>query len=536
MFALKRRLPSRATARSFARWFKASSAMPSAAPSTSSLQQPDLPNNQSAPIAYQDFGRNKPKVYYYLSDLDTTANHANEQSIHQLLAVPVSTEVASASRSDVENLAQYLFGQSISRADKLSYSQSLKLSFIRRLTPALSLLLPANFPVSVSSAYLPYSAWSMLGNSLSCAGGVLSIQCLLAAVGLGHSLAVPSAAAIQWVLKDGLGQLGGMLFAAYVNVSFDSDAKQWRFLSSLMLDCSTAVEIVTPLFPSLFLPLAAAANVGKNVAWISATASRAAIHRSFLTEENLADVTAKAASQSIAASLVGTALGVGLSYAIGSDSATILTVFGALSFGHIICMYKSLNSVPMATLNRQRSERVFLNFIQSNSILSPEQVRQSENFVRLFRSTLEHSSVVRSPSLNDCVQAYQQLHHHLTISQGMLGLIAQFDQEQFFLTASVTGARSVKIMMLIKLDATSGDVIAAHFMMAHVRQSIENHYSESSTSLTNSQLRDIIQSSLSLMQSYRADFLASLEIAGWNCEHLFLEHDKLMRINVFRRH
>ena len=61
---------------------------------------------------------------------------------------------------------------------------------------------------------------------LSAAGGVLSTQSMLYflfsclqsfnrfAVGMGAG-AVPMAAALNWVLKDGLGQLGGMAFTAY---------------------------------------------------------------------------------------------------------------------------------------------------------------------------------------------------------------------------------------------------------------------------------------------------------------------------------
>ena len=59
---------------------------------------------------------------------------------------------------------------------------------------------------------------------LSAAGGVLSTQSMLYlpslsltvsfAIGMGAG-AVPMAAALNWVLKDGLGQLGGMAFTAY---------------------------------------------------------------------------------------------------------------------------------------------------------------------------------------------------------------------------------------------------------------------------------------------------------------------------------
>jgi hypothetical protein len=41
-----------------------------------------------------------------------------------------------------------------------------------------------------------------------CGAAVLSMQALLYAVGLGAG-SIPVAAALNWVMKDGLGQLGG---------------------------------------------------------------------------------------------------------------------------------------------------------------------------------------------------------------------------------------------------------------------------------------------------------------------------------------
>jgi hypothetical protein len=50
----------------------------------------------------------------------------------------------------------------------------------------------------------------------------------------------------------------------------------------------------------------AATHAGKNVCYLSSSASRAAIHNSFAIRENLADITAKSGSQSIITSIVGT--------------------------------------------------------------------------------------------------------------------------------------------------------------------------------------------------------------------------------------
>ena len=50
-------------------------------------------------------------------------------------------------------------------------------------------------------------------------------QSLLLAVGVGAQRSLPAAAAINWILKDGLGRLGRLSVAARFGHSFDSDLK-----------------------------------------------------------------------------------------------------------------------------------------------------------------------------------------------------------------------------------------------------------------------------------------------------------------------
>ena len=216
-----------------------------------------------------------------------------------------------------------------------------------------SYLLPAGYPGTVASAYPRYAGWSFVAMAFSSAGGVLSMQSLLFAVGVGSG-SVPLAAALNWVIKDGLGQLGCVLYAALINTRFDSDPKRWRMISAMASDAATALEVLTPLFPKAFLPMAAVANIGKNIAWLSASATKAGLHQALATHGNLADVTGKAGSQNIAASTIGTLIAVLLSPLVGTDTWTLLGAFSVISACHISCIYMSLKSLPLPTLNHGR--------------------------------------------------------------------------------------------------------------------------------------------------------------------------------------
>ena len=90
-------------------------------------------------------------------------------------------------------------------------------------------MLPYEYPHSVDAGYRNFALYQFIGATSSSAACVLSTQCLLHAVGLTSSTALGLSAALNWVIKDGLGQVGGILFASYLGNSkaFDSDPKKW---------------------------------------------------------------------------------------------------------------------------------------------------------------------------------------------------------------------------------------------------------------------------------------------------------------------
>lgn len=89
-------------------------------------------------------------------------------------------------------------------------------------------------------------------------------QALLYAVGLGKG-AIPTAAAINWVLRDGIGYLSKIMLSKYGR-HFDVHPKGWRVLSDLLENASYGLELLTPVFPHLFVYLGAVAGAGRSAA------------------------------------------------------------------------------------------------------------------------------------------------------------------------------------------------------------------------------------------------------------------------------
>jgi hypothetical protein len=259
--------------------------------------------------------------------------------------------------------------------------------------------LPAQYPKSVAPGYSKFAALGFCASVAGSTGMVLSTQTLLLAVGIvsvGSNEASVMAGALNWVLKDGVGQLGGVIFASKMGLSrrFDSNPKKWRMVAALALDAANLMEIVSPGQPAaMILPIACLANILKNIGFLTASASRAALHQSLGVAGNLADVTAKAGSQSMAAGLLGTALGVGVSTLLQHNAESFVVAFLFLTAIHQGCNYASLQAVALKHLDRHRLHLLLEQYIYQYQCDVNNNV-SIQNMVKV----KNHQPIVASPS------------------------------------------------------------------------------------------------------------------------------------------
>jgi hypothetical protein len=289
--------------------------------------------------------------------------------------------------------------------------------------------LPAQYPHSVSPGYAQYSLASFCAGVAGSAAMVLSTQTLLVSVGAMSpvwSSGATAAGALNWIWKDGIGQAGGVVFASQMGTGkhFDANPKKWRLVAALCLDLAALMELLTPLLlvaittttttsgtTALLLPATAAANsstpttttatsvlvvacvagILKNIGFITASASRVALHQNLAVTENIGDVTAKCATQSMAAGLLGTSLGIALSSIVGglcggddtSRFHSFVAAFGGLALVHQGCNYAAVQAVRLRHLNRHRLYILLKAFVDSDGnkqrlVLSPDEVAKRE--------------------------------------------------------------------------------------------------------------------------------------------------------------
>lgn len=179
----------------------------------------------------------------------------------------------------------------------------------------ISTFLPEGYPATVHRHYLPFSAWNMLQVIMGSAASVLSTQSLLYGLGLSSGTGtILLSSTLNWIIKDGLGQLGSVAVVSWLGSRFDVETRRLRFLGAGLLTVSCWLEVLVPLVPHHFLLTAAVANILKNISWMTTSATRAPILRhQGEGRDNLGDLTGKTASQTTLGATIGTGLGVLLS-------------------------------------------------------------------------------------------------------------------------------------------------------------------------------------------------------------------------------
>ncbi|KAG9457038.1 hypothetical protein H6P81_001546 [Aristolochia fimbriata] len=322
-----------------------------------------------------------------------------------------------------------------------------------------SYAVPEGFPDSVTPSYVPYMTWRALKHFFGGAMGVFTTQTLLNSVGISKNRSASGAVAINWILKDGAGRIGKMLFARQ-GKKFDYDLKQLRFAGDLLMELGAGVELATAAVPHLFLPLACAANVAKNVAAVTSTSTRTPIYKAFAQGENIGDVTAKGECVGNIADLLGT----GLSIMLAKRNPSLVTTFALLSCGYIFSSFQEVNSVVLRTLNRARFTVAVESFLKTGRVPSLEEGNAKEDIFSFPWS--KQRPIVLGPRLKD---AFQEPASFLSIEP-------LFEKEKYIVTYNPAKGN---VYALFKDQAKSDDILKAafhaHVLLHFIRSSTANH-------------------------------------------------------------
>ena len=88
-----------------------------------------------------------------------------------------------------------------------------------------SIFLPSGYPESVRPEYLRFQVYDTLQAACSYLRNILTTSAILRGAGVGADAASPMAAAIAWVLRDGVGMFGSLVFSYAIGGGFDRNVK-----------------------------------------------------------------------------------------------------------------------------------------------------------------------------------------------------------------------------------------------------------------------------------------------------------------------
>uniref|UniRef100_A0A8D3D0T3 RUS family member 1 n=1 Tax=Scophthalmus maximus TaxID=52904 RepID=A0A8D3D0T3_SCOMX len=263
-----------------------------------------------------------------------------------------------------------------------------------------SVFLPQGYPESVSGDYLQYQFWDTVQAFSSSLSGTLATQASLRGVGVGNQEATVAAATITWLLRDGTGMLGRILFAWQKGSKLDSEAKKWRLFADVLNDIAMFMEILAPYFPACFTLIVCTAGIFKSIVGVAGGATRAALTVHQARRDNMADISAKDGSQETLVNLAG--LLIMLLYLTYS----IYTLFFLFTILHLFANYKAVRSVVMETFNEARLSIVLQQYLRDERILTPLEANQREPVFLEFRKTVPIRLGVR---LQEVIQSPEEL-------------------------------------------------------------------------------------------------------------------------------
>ncbi|KAI4385087.1 hypothetical protein MLD38_003149 [Melastoma candidum] len=237
-------------------------------------------------------------------------------------------------------------------------------------------------PKQVSGNYLQYVKWKLLHRVFSSALQVLATQAMFRAIGIGYSRALPSAAALNWVLKDGLGRLSRCVYTASFASAFDTNLKRVRFSTSIIFSLSIGIELLTPIFPQYFLLVASTANIAKQISLACYLATGSSVHRSFAVADNLGEVAAKAQIQTVCFDNLGLLLAASLNVLVKNNerwqAALPFVVYPLFTALDLFGIYQGLGHVQLQTLTKGRLEIILNKWIDAGYVPTPAEVSREE--------------------------------------------------------------------------------------------------------------------------------------------------------------
>ena len=370
-----------------------------------------------------------------------------------------------------------------------------------------SVFMPIGYPTSVHPTYLKHHLWAMVESFFSSIFFVFSNETMLDSLGVGGAQAAAGAVAIQWVLKDGLGEFGKLFINQYFAKYFDSRPKTFKLLGEIILITGYGFMMLCALYPSHFLLFASIGNALRVASFMIWGATSAYFFRNFSLSQNMGDIMSKFESQSVVANLSGFGAGIAL-ISLSSDPCFLLSLFVTITPFYLFSTIASLEAVTIEVLNETKIMKLVSVWAENGIILSPQELKKQE--ILFGEWEREYSRVDLGVSIGIVLER-NELDRVLNI----------FGEESYLLMLRKNGT----IGIVLHHGVLQDDVFKALFHAVKICWAIKTHKNakdiRSGLQAVNfDEFFSFVQSLFPTTRSDFAQFMAALKRAGWDADSI----------------
>ena len=359
---------------------------------------------------------------------------------------------------------------------RLSYKTN-NIPFKRLRVFILEAFFPEGYPESVSNDYLTYQAWDTVQAFASSISGSLATKAVLEGVGVGDESATSLAATITWLLRQGAGMIGQILFTWIQGSDLDHNCKRWRLFADILNDTAMCLELSGPLWPSFILQFVLCiASVARSLVGVAGGATRTAITQHQAKAGNISDVAAKDGSQETLVNLVALMLNLMVLPLVAENMALTWSLFFCLTILHLYANFKAVSSLCFETLNKDRLIMVLqsYNFNDNRYAPSPKLINKKENVFIGFglseKDLFQHLST--HDNLDVKINIGVSLEKIVNNSSGYMavdsGLIRKLREElrenKFSIWPSVIGRNNHEYNIILAKGFDGSDLLHAYYV------------------------------------------------------------------------
>ncbi|KAH9856628.1 DUF647-domain-containing protein [Lenzites betulinus] len=387
------------------------------------------------------------------------------------------------------------------------------------------MFLPTNYPHSVHRSYFSFHVLQFFETTLATITSVLCNQALLTSVGVSAEGSIFGAVAVQWIIKDGAGEVAKLFFIRHFSPYFDSHPKTFTLFGEVLGCVGSGLQIATLLIapsPGNFLICAAGGNIFKLVGAAIWYTTHIKFVRYFSQQSNTGDVAAKDESQASIAQLAGYASGISL-LTVSHTAAYLYAIFAVAVPVHLVMTAYMMRVARFELLTLPRASRLADAYVseggQVPSLAELDAARCTGLYGEFYRDKRDRWLTL-APRVGEVLRSGPDLDMELERMRWQV-CAGVFKDDRYLLFPQDRGRN---VAVFLHPDAANDDILRAILHAAQVRAALEPSAASAHISEHAEESQAVLLSTLmdtrARVEGDVVAFKLALEERGWRTDEL----------------